>query len=390
MELSYILNHLAEERDQYFGAIAPPIIQTSNFAVKTIDELRNLFADESSGYLYSRGMNPTVDILRKKLAALDEAEDCLVFNSGAAAIFCSVIPFIQNGDHIISVKNPYSWAQKCFDLFLPKFGVHTSYVDGKNVENFQNAIRENTKIIYLESPNSWDYAIQDLSLLAQLARSKNIMTICDNSYCSPIYQKPIAMGIDISIQSATKYIGGHSDTVAGVLCGSHEHIRRIFQLEYLLAGNGIQAFNAWLLLRGLRTLPARLDRLQNSMNKVMDGLRNHPAIDRMIFPFDATFPQYSLAKKQMSGACGLMTLVLKERRQKKIEQFCERLETFLIAVSWGGHESLVIPRCAGIQPDDFNPDDESHRMVRFYIGLEEPDYLLKDMLRGLDQLDQRQ
>src|SRR3982751_860558 len=135
-DLSYILNELGEERENYFNAIAPPIVQTSNFAFKKVEDMRRAFADEMSGYLYSRGLNPTVDILRKKLAALDGAEDCLVFNSGAAAIFAGVLACVKAGDHIISVRQPYTWAQKMFDVILPRFNVTTIYVDGRETENF--------------------------------------------------------------------------------------------------------------------------------------------------------------------------------------------------------------------------------------------------------------
>src|SRR5678816_3448207 len=162
MELSYILNEYAEERDEYFRAIAPPIIQTSNFAFKKVDDLRKSFEDEYSTWLYSRGLNPTVEILRKKLAALDGAEDCLVFSSGAAAIFAGVLSNVKAGDHIVSVRNPYTWAQRTFDVILPRFGVTTTYIDGREIKNFENAIQSNTTLIYLESPNSWDYALQEI------------------------------------------------------------------------------------------------------------------------------------------------------------------------------------------------------------------------------------
>src|SRR6476469_5345566 len=152
MDLSYILNELGEDRSEYFNAVAPPIIQTSNFRVNKVEELKKLFADEYSGYLYSRGKNPTVDILRKKLAALDGAEDCLVFNSGAAAIFAAVLANVKAGDHIVSVEKPYTWAQKMFNDILPRFGVTTTYIDGREIENFERAILPNTALIYLESP----------------------------------------------------------------------------------------------------------------------------------------------------------------------------------------------------------------------------------------------
>ena len=152
-------------------------------------ELKALFEDEYSGYLYSRGLNPTVEILRKKLAALDGAEDCLVFNSGAAAIFAAVLANVKAGDHIVSVNRPYTWAQRMFDVILPRFGVTTTYVDGTRIENFEQAILPATSLIYLESPNSWDYQLQDLGAIAELARAEGIVTIIDNSYCTPLYQR---------------------------------------------------------------------------------------------------------------------------------------------------------------------------------------------------------
>src|SRR6266700_6713260 len=154
-DLSYILNELVEERELYFNAVSPPIIQTSNFTFKKIEDLRKVFEDEYSNYLYSRGLNPTTDILRKKLAALDGAEDCLVFNSGASAIFASVFANVKSGDHIVSVHKPYTWAQRMFDNILPRFGVSTTYIDGTDITNFERAILPHTTVIYLESPNSW-------------------------------------------------------------------------------------------------------------------------------------------------------------------------------------------------------------------------------------------
>ena len=385
-DISYILNELGEDREDYFNAIAPPIIQTSNFAFKQIADLRERFKDEYGGYLYSRGLNPTVDILRKKLAALDGAEDCLVFNSGAAAIYSSVVPFVSQGDHIISVRKPYTWAQKLFDLWLPKFGVKTTYVDGRNIENIENAIQTNTKIIYLESPNSWDYALQDLKRISALAKSKNILTVIDNSYCTPIYQKPIELGIDISIQSATKYIGGHSDVVAGVLCGPKVLLNKIFDLDYLLVGNGIQPFNAWLLIRGLRTLPVRLEAISKTTRLVIEYLKSHPKIEKVLFPLDPDFDQYHLASEQMQGACGLFSVIVRTEKAEYIERFCEALKCFFIAVSWGGYESLVIPKVAGIELSSFDAHQTDHRMIRFYVGLESTDYLINDLEQALEYL----
>src|SRR5664279_332016 len=162
MDISYILNEYAEDRENYYRAVSPPIVQTSNFAFEKVDDLRKSFEDEYSTYLYSRGLNPTVEILRKKLAALDGAEDCLVFNSGASVIFAGVLANVKAGDHIVSVKSPYTWAQRMFDVILPRFGVTTTYIDGRKIDNWQHATQPNTTFFYLESPNSWDFAMQDI------------------------------------------------------------------------------------------------------------------------------------------------------------------------------------------------------------------------------------
>jgi cystathionine beta-lyase/cystathionine gamma-synthase len=269
---------------------------------------------------------------------------------------------------------------------LHRFNVNVTYVDGTDIDNFRAALQPNTSVIYLESPNSWDYAVQDLKAVAQLAKEHNIITIVDNSYCTPLYQKPIELGIDLVLQSATKYIGGHSDVVAGVLSGSKVMITRIFNSEYMAIGSGIQPFNAWLLLRGLRTLPARLERSTASAYKVVAFLKSHPLVEEVIFPFDPTFKQYELAKSQMKNAGGLLTFIIKANTSEMIESFCESLRHILMAVSWGGYESLIIPKCAGIKRDAFVANNREHRMVRLYVGLEDADYIIEDLRQAFDRV----
>jgi cystathionine beta-lyase/cystathionine gamma-synthase len=383
MDISKIINELGEDRENYFNAIAPPIIQTSNFAFKKVADLSKAFEDESScnrtaGYLYSRGLNPTADILRKKLAALDGAEDCLVFNNGAAAIFAGIFANIKSGDHIVSVKAPYTWVQRMFDVILPRFGVTATYIDGTRIEHWEKATLSNTTFYYLESPNSWDFALQPIKEVAALAKAKGITTLIDNSYCTPLYQKPIEMGIDMAMQTATKYIGGHSDTLGGVLCGSHAMMKKIFDSEYLNIGSGIQPFNAWLMIRGLRTLPVRIERITKTTAEVIRHMKQQPKVESIIFPFDESFPQYQLAKEQMKGACGLFTFVVKTDKIETIVKFCESLQHIMMAVSWGGHESLVIPKCAGLKPGEFNAANKEHRYIRMYVGLEDAQYLIAD------------
>lgn len=390
MDLSYIINEFGEDRENYFNAVSPPIMQASNFKLNTVDDLSQAFANEfdsEQGYLYSRGNNPTIDILRKKLAALDGAEDCLVFNNGAAATFAGVMANVKAGDHVVCVAHPYTWTKKMFDVILSRFNVDCTYINGTELQEWKDATKENTVLFYLESPNSWTYELQPLKEIADFAKQKNIITIIDNTYCTPLYQNVIELGIDIAMQTATKYIGGHSDTLGGVLCGSQKMMRKIFESEYLTIGNGIQPFNAWLLLRGLRTLPMRLERVNETTKKVVEFLDEHPAVEKIIFPFHPSFPQFELAQQQMKAALGLVTIALKNPKREAIVKFTESLKTFMMAVSWGGHESLIIPRCAGIKKERFDEKNQLHRHIRLYVGLEDADYLIKDLNDALRLID---
>jgi cystathionine beta-lyase/cystathionine gamma-synthase len=304
MELSYILNELGEERENYFNAVSPPIIQTSNFTFKTVSAFREALSEEYDAALYSRGNNPTLNILRQKLAALDGAEDALVFSSGIAAVSVPILALLKQGDHVVSVENPYIWTIKLFNNFLPKFGIETTFVDGASVQNFANAIRPETKLIYLESPNTFSYELQDLQAIAQLAKEKGILTMIDNSYCGPLYQQPIKLGIDLVAQSATKYIGGHSDVVSGVLTGKRELLKKIFDHEFMNIGPSLSPHSAWLLIRGLRTLPLRMQRSFETTKTVTEWLSKNPKVDKVIWPFGPGFKQVELAKKANAGLRG--------------------------------------------------------------------------------------
>jgi cystathionine beta-lyase/cystathionine gamma-synthase len=384
VDLSYIINQLGEEREKYFNAVSPPIIQTSNFAFDTVQDLREGISDEYAHTLYSRGNNPTLDILRKKLAALDGAEDALVFSSGVAAVSVPIIANVEKGDHIICVNKPYSWTNKLFNDLLPRFGITTTMIDGTRFENFEKAVQSNTKIIFLESPNTFTFELQDIASVAKLAKSKNILTMIDNSYCTPLYQQPIKMGIDLSMQTATKYIGGHSDTVAGIVSGTKEMMKKIFIADFLNIGAIISPFNAWLLLRSLRTFELRVERSGMSAQKIVAYFENHPKIQKIFYPFSKSFTQNDLAKKQMKKPGGMFSFILKTNSVEKIETFCNSLKRFLMAVSWGGHESLVFPACAPIKKTDYNSQNPEHNLVRFYIGLENPEVLIEDIERCLN------
>lgn len=381
MNRTFIINQLGEDREKYFNAVAPPIIQTSNFAYPTVDEFVAAITHEKDSHVYTRGNNPTVNMLCKKVAALEGTEDCLMVASGAAAITNSVVSQVSAGDHIVSVRDPYSWATTLFTKILSRFNVETTFVDGTDVENFESACKENTKLIYLESPNTWTFELQDLKAVADLAKQKGIATVVDNSYCTALCQRPADLGIDLIIYSATKYYNGHSDVVAGAICGSTEKMTNIFHNEYMTFGNILSPQNAWLMLRSLRTLPIRLKQSSETTLKVIDYLENSDKIERIWYPFAKDNPQMDLARKQMNMPMGMFTLALKTREPNKIKEFCESLQNFLIAVSWGGYESLIMPKCAFV-----DENDPRVSMIRFYIGLEEADVLIEDLDKALKQI----
>ena len=384
MDQSYLLNHLGEERENYYQAVSPPIIQSSNFSFPNIQAMRAALQKEFENPFYTRGVNPTVAILRKKLAALENAEDALVFASGSAAIAAGVMSVVKAGDHIVCVQKPYSWTDKLLKNTLSELGVTHTMVDGKEVANFENAIRENTRLILLESPNSLTFELQDIEAVANLAKSKGITTLIDNSYSSPLYQNPIDMGIDLVAHSASKYLNGHSDIVAGVLCGSKERIDRIFQKELMTFGGIISPNDAWLMMRGLRTLPLRMDRSSDSTEKVVEFLEFHPAVDRVAYPHSPMHPQHELAKKQMKRSGGLFSMWLRSDDLEKIEAFVNRLKYFQLACSWGGHESLAFPMCVFTTSQSYQNPDLPPQLIRFYIGLEDPEILIRDLQNALD------
>ncbi len=385
MDISHILNHLGEERNEYYGAVSPPVFQTSNFCFKSVAEMREKLKKELETPFYTRGFNPTVSILRKKLAALEGAEDALVFSSGSAAVAAAVMSVVKAGDHVVCVEKPYSWTNNLLTKYLSKYGVTSTFVNGTELANFEKAIQANTTLIYLESPNSLTFEMQDIEGVSKLAKSKNITTIIDNSYNTPINQNPINFGIDMVVHSATKYLNGHSDVVAGVVCGTKERIMKMMKEEYMTIGSIISAQEAALILRGLRTLDLRVNRSAESAKKIVSFLERHPKIKQINYPFSSSNPQINLAKKQMKQGGGLFSIVLNVEKTEQVETFCNSLKRFLIATSWGGHESLVFPICALGSSSSFeNP--LPWNLVRLYIGLEDADLLIEDLKQALSKI----
>ena len=387
MNINEILTHLGEDRELYFNAIAPPVIQTSNFAFPNLQAFRESFADELGHHVYSRGNNPTVEILRRKLAALEKTEDALVFASGAAAVAAAVIGNVKAGDHIICQESPYSWTTALLRKFLSRFGVSHTFVDGADIRNIEAARRPETRVLYLESPNTMTFECQDLAACAAFAKAHGIVTMIDNSYTSPLYQNPADYGIDIVIHSGTKYLNGHSDVVVGVLCGSKAMVQKIFESELMTLGGILSPHDAALVLRGLRTLPLRVQRSNESAHFIIEKLDKHPKVAQIWYPFHHSFPQLELAKKQMRGCGGLFSVQFKTDSMEKMEAFVHRLERFLMAVSWGGHESLLIPTIGFYNiPGRSTQPALPWTFCRFYIGLEDPEWLWEDLERAMEVL----
>ena len=386
--LSETLYHTGEDRQRYFNAVSPPIIQSSNFAFDSLESFRAAFADEYKAHLYTRGNNPTVEILRKKLAELERTEDALVFGSGSAAIAAAVISQVQAGDHIVCVQHPYSWTTTLIGSFLSRFGVTHTFVDGTDLEAIRGAIRPETKVLFLESPNTLTYNLQDLRACADLCHEHGLTSIIDNSYASPIFQRPAEFGIDLICHSGTKYLNGHSDVVCGVVCGSERHIRQIFSGEYQTLGAILSPHDAALVLRGLRTLELRMHRVQASAALLTARLEAHPKIRRVLWPLLPSFPQYELATRQLTGAGGLFSFELDTDELATAEAFFGHLRRFALAVSWGGHESLIIPTATfyGIPGKADSPLPVG--FVRLYVGLEDPEWLWEDLAGALDFIDE--
>ncbi len=386
MSLAYILNQLGEDREAYAGAVAPPIYQSSNFAYDSVAAMRAGIKDELTHYFYTRGNNPTVELLRQKLAALEGTEDALVFSSGSGAIAAAIMSQLSQGSHVVCVDKPYSWTDHLLQSLLPRFGVSITMVDGTDAANFQKAIRPETQLFVLESPNSVTFEQQDLAAVAEIAKQHGITTLIDNSYASPVFQQPANYGIDIICHSATKYLNGHSDVVAGVVCGSQKMIQQIFAETYMTLGAVLSPHDAWLMIRGLRTLDVRMQRVADTTEALLPFLENHPAVDKVYHPFASGNPQYPLATKQLKRGGGQFSITLHTDHVSVIERFCEQLKHFLLACSWGGYESLVFPTCAVIDTKAEAKPGIPWNLVRFYIGLEDRTELQADLKQALDGL----
>jgi cystathionine beta-lyase/cystathionine gamma-synthase len=364
------------------GAVVPPIYQTSLFTFGSYAEMADTFAGRSSQPIYSRGNNPTVMEFEAKVAALEGAEAARGFSSGMAAISATVLAFVGAGERIVAVRNCYGDAYRLFERFLPRMNITVDYVDGSDADAVAAAL-PGAKLLYLESPTSMMFELQDIEALTAVARQHGIVTTIDNSYATPLFQKPILHGVDLVLHSASKYLGGHSDTVAGVVAGSAAHIRRINEQTYSYLGGKLSPFEAWLLLRGLRTLPLRLPHHMKSGLAIAERLKAHPHVERVNHPAYSNHP----GKKTLGGYAGLFSFEVTE--EIDVPAFVDALRLFKIGVSWGGHESLVVPVMASIEQtpamNSLSRFGVSARTIRFNVGLESVEDLWADVAQAFEK-----
>jgi len=374
----------------YEGAVAPPIFQNSLFTFPNWEALDAAFDARQENFIYTRGKNPTVDFAEKKLAEIAHADRAILFTSGMAAISAAILYCVKPDSHIITVKNVYGPTSNFMANYLKeKLNIETTYISGENVEEFQKNIRKNTSLIYLESPSSAVFSLQNLEAVAQLAKEKQIKTICDNTWATPLFQKPLDLGIDFEVHSVSKYLGGHSDLVAGVIMGKKQEMEHLFTREYEWLGGKISPFEAWLLIRSLRTLPIRMQRHQENAMQVAQFLEQHQQVAFVRYPGLTSFPQYELGKKQMSGYSGLLSFQLKTNELEKIKSFYNALKMFHKGVSWGGFESLAyapaISYLKELSPEQFANMGVSMGDIRISVGLENVEDLMKDLEQALEK-----
>ncbi len=386
---SYLLMHAGEEeqREHFYHAVSPPIVQSSNFAYASVEDMRRVLADEQNKPLYTRGSNPTVQLLQQKIAALEGTEAALAFGSGSAAVAAAIVGNLAAGEHAICVQKPYSWTFKLLNTLLHRFGVSCTFVDGSDIQNIIAARQENTRLLVLESPNSLTFELQDIAACAAWARENGIISVIDNSYCSPLNQRPAQVGIDIVVHSGTKYLNGHSDVVWGALCCSKKMAEKLFTSELMTLGAILSPHDAWLVLRGLRTLPLRVERSGETAHKLVDFLASQPYVDYVLYPHHPSFPQHELAKRQMRSSGGLFSVNFKAESMEQMERFCAKLaRRFLLAVSWGGYESLHLPTCVFYNNNsNYNPP-LPYTFVRFYAGLESFEFLREGIEAAAQEL----
>lgn len=332
--------HSGYKSDEFRGSLAPPLFQTSTFTFETAEQGARRFAGEEDGFIYSRLGNPTVAMLEERMAAIEKGEKALAFASGMAAVSAILISLTRSGDHILCSQGVYGCTFGLLQLMQEKYDIHHDFSMMSTREEVMAAIKPETACIYIETPINPTMRLVDLEMVAEVAREKGIPVVVDNTFSSPYLQNPIELGCDFVIHSATKYICGHGDVIAGIAVGPKEIMSKIAMTTQKDIGGVMSPFDAWLLLRGLKTLPVRMDRHCDNAEKLADYLSEHPAVEEVIFPGDPKHPDYSIAKKQMRKPGGLISFNIKGG-QEAAQLFMNQLKLIKIAVSLGDAETLI-------------------------------------------------
>lgn len=371
---------LAHDPPHPYGAVVPPIVQTSLFTFASYAEALRTFAGEERRSIYSRVGNPTVAEFEQRVAMLEGAEAARGFASGMAAISAAVLANVSAGDRILAVRHLYPDSYRLFETLLPRFDIRTDYVDGADLAAVERAL-PGARLLYLESPTSWVFETQDLVAIGALAHQHGVLTVIDNSWATPILQQPLRHGIDLVVHTASKYLSGHSDTVAGVVAGGAALIGRLDAAVIPYLGAKLSPFEAWLLVRGLRTLEVRLRAHEQRALAVARWLAGRSEVTRIRNPaLDG-----KVDGRQLHGSSGLFSFELRDGLS--VERFVDALRLFRLGVSWGGHESLVFPaeitlRQAGAA-NSARAFAVSPRLIRLHVGLETLADLLADLERAL-------
>lgn len=377
------LLHVFDDLHARHGAVNPPVYHASLYAYPDYDTWKRTAAGEIQRITYNRSGNPTVRLLEQKIAHLEGADDCVASASGMSAVAMTLLGLLESGDHLLVIKTVYVTARLLIEE-LRKFGLEVSYFEASDSADLSLHLRENTKLIWLESPSSGLFQIQDLPAVVRLARARGILTAIDNTWATPLYQKPLAIGLDLSIHAGTKYISGHSDLMLGLVAGRAEPMAHIRRTANLL-GASLGPDDAYLALRGLRTLPTRLRQHSASARKVAEWLAQHPEVEEVLHPGRPDFPGHAIHRRQCQADSGLFSVRLRPADEPARAAFVDSLQLFTLGVSWGGYESLLSPLAF-----NYYGDDElrqwlglSDHIYRLSIGLEDPDDLILDLQQAL-------
>jgi methionine-gamma-lyase len=378
--------HHGYDSKEHLGSLSVPIFQTSTFTFDTAEQGETRFAGEEEGYIYSRLANPTVRVLEEKMACLEGGEKALAFGSGMAAVSAVLFALTKANDHIICSQGIYGCTFGLLDLLKQKYNILHDFCSMETEEELVRLIRPETVCIFIETPINPTMKLIDLDMVVKVAKEYGIKVIVDNTFCSPYLQTPIKHGCDVVVHSATKYIGGHGDVVAGIAVGSKELMEEVAMTTQKDIGGIISPFDAWLLLRGLKTLPVRMDRHCANAEKISKRLKEHPLVSKVYYPNDPDNPDYTISQKQMKLGGGLVSFEIKGTKQD-VQRFLNRLQLIKIAVSLGDTETLIqhpATMTHAVVPEEVRKNmGISDQLVRLSVGLEAWGDIWQDLEQAL-------